>query len=60
MERVAFLLHGTFEGKKTIGIFVRGKAALSEEEGGSRPAGGGFQRAALSQPSQDSAVTTGT
>ncbi len=32
MERVAFLLHGTFEGKKTIDIFVCGKAAMSEEE----------------------------
>src|SRR5271157_6317611 len=32
MEPVAFLLHGTFEGKKTIDIFVCGKAAMSEEE----------------------------
>ena len=32
MEPVAFLLHGTFEGKKAIDIFVCGKAAMSEEE----------------------------
>ena len=32
MERVAFLPHGTFEGKKAIDIFVCGKAAMSEEE----------------------------
>ncbi|MGO8902853.1 MAG: hypothetical protein ACLQU5_31605 [Isosphaeraceae bacterium] len=32
MERVAFLLHGTFEGKKAIDIFVCGRAAMSEEE----------------------------
>jgi hypothetical protein len=32
MERVAFLLHGTFESEKTIDIFVCGKAAMSEEE----------------------------
>jgi len=32
MERVAFPLHGTFEGKKTIDILVCGKAAMSEEE----------------------------
>ena len=32
MERVAFLLHATFEGEKTIDIFVCGKAAMSEEE----------------------------
>ena len=32
MERVAFRLHGTFEGKKAIDIFVSGKAAMSEEE----------------------------
>ena len=32
MERVAFPLHGTFEGKKTIDIFVCGKAAMSKEE----------------------------
>jgi hypothetical protein len=32
MERVAFLLPGTSEGKKTIDIFMCGKAAMSEEE----------------------------
>ena len=32
MERVAFLLHGTFEGKKAIDLFVCGRAAMSEEE----------------------------
>ena len=32
MERVAFLLHGTFEDKRAIDIFVCGKATMSEEE----------------------------